>query len=266
MAVSIELITTITITLMGIIIAAYILVLRRNGWIGKSTNYRCPNPACKKIFQNPMKVADLSDVNRSHLACPECGFELDSSLFKKKASFEIIKNETPIQNNYLIINKMGNQVAASDKSSFVNTAKSSFKSKPEIVTGIRGTQEIKYPSQIANTTRNTFTTPPSVASMKNNSETKPPLLTAAKTTPAIPAFVGSTSNTSESAVEPRNSNSNSGKAHKLFNKPSMAIQIKPSGCKFYLGYLYTLPKGTPIPYNCYACTRLIDCYKPLEDR
>ena len=36
---------------------------------------------------------------------------------------------------------------------------------------------------------------------------------------------------------------------------------RPAGCNHYFSYLWTLPKGTITPDECYCCTRLIDCYK-----
>jgi len=72
----IDIVTTITIILIGAIVTVYLSILKQNGWIGKTSNYRCPNPQCRKIFHTPVKVKDLSKKNENHLACPECGFDL----------------------------------------------------------------------------------------------------------------------------------------------------------------------------------------------
>jgi hypothetical protein len=83
----IDIVTAITIILIGAIVTVYLSILKRNGWIGKTSNYRCPNPQCRKIFQTPMKVKDLSNKNETHLACPECGFDL--GLLNAEKSLEI---------------------------------------------------------------------------------------------------------------------------------------------------------------------------------
>jgi hypothetical protein len=53
-----------------------LLILKKNGWIGEASNYRCPNPQCRKIFQVPLKVKDFSTKKVVGLACPECGYDL----------------------------------------------------------------------------------------------------------------------------------------------------------------------------------------------
>jgi len=71
-----EIITAITIILISVILTVYFSVLKKNGWIGEASNYRCPNPQCRKIFQVPMKVKDFSTGKEVGLACPECGYDL----------------------------------------------------------------------------------------------------------------------------------------------------------------------------------------------
>ena len=72
----VDLVTAITIVLIGVILTIYLLILKKNGWIGEASNYRCPNPKCRKIFQVPMKVKDYSTKKEVGLACPECGYDL----------------------------------------------------------------------------------------------------------------------------------------------------------------------------------------------
>lgn len=74
----VDLVTAITIVLIGAILTVYLLILKKNGWIGEASNYRCPNPKCRKIFQVPMKVKDFSTKKEVGLACPECGYDLGS--------------------------------------------------------------------------------------------------------------------------------------------------------------------------------------------
>ena len=72
-----ELVTVITVVLIGVILTIYLLILKKNGWIGEASNYRCPNPQCRKVFQVPMKVKDFSTKKEVGLACPECGCDLE---------------------------------------------------------------------------------------------------------------------------------------------------------------------------------------------
>ena len=74
----VDLVTAITIVLIGVILTIYLLILKKNGWIGEASNYRCPNPQCRKVFQVPMKVKDFSTKKVVGLACPECGYDLGS--------------------------------------------------------------------------------------------------------------------------------------------------------------------------------------------
>jgi hypothetical protein len=74
-----ETITIIAVALISIIFALYLIILRKNGWLGgKSSFYRCPNQECKKVFQKPIELKDLSmNPPRTYPACPECGTNLD---------------------------------------------------------------------------------------------------------------------------------------------------------------------------------------------
>jgi len=74
----IETITILTVITIAAILATYITVLRKNGWLGKAELfYRCPNPQCRKIFRKPATVKDLS-IAEEHVyqGCPECGADL----------------------------------------------------------------------------------------------------------------------------------------------------------------------------------------------
>jgi hypothetical protein len=48
-------------------------------------------------------------------------------------------------------------------------------------------------------------------------------------------------------------------------KKGMPKKDVPEGCNHYFGYLWTLPKGTSTPDECYCCTKLIDCYKETKN-
>ena len=76
---AVTIVTAITIILIVGILAVYLSILKKNGWIGETPNYRCPNPECQKIFQIPLKVKDFSNKKEVHHACPECGYDLGTA-------------------------------------------------------------------------------------------------------------------------------------------------------------------------------------------
>jgi len=47
----------------------------------------------------------------------------------------------------------------------------------------------------------------------------------------------------------------------LEQKIDASKKNRPYGCNHYFGYLWTVPKGTKTPDECYSCARLIECYK-----
>ena len=79
---TVEIITVAAIALIGVIFAVYIIILKKNGWLGgnsESNNfYRCPSKDCKSIFKKPIELKDLSETPaRIYPACPECGADLN---------------------------------------------------------------------------------------------------------------------------------------------------------------------------------------------
>jgi hypothetical protein len=98
-----EVVTIITVVVIGVILALYLMILRKNGWLGGNSDvYRCPNQKCKGIFQKPIEIKDLSVTPaRVYPACPECGVDLGSvlpSLVEKKPKVKAIPK--PIKINF----------------------------------------------------------------------------------------------------------------------------------------------------------------------
>jgi hypothetical protein len=50
------------------------------------------------------------------------------------------------------------------------------------------------------------------------------------------------------------------------NKKVQRKNHKPEGCNHYFSYLWSLPKGTETPDECYCCIKLIDCFKETKDK
>ena len=98
MTLATETVTIIAVLIICVILAIYLTILRRNGWLGGSDKfYRCPNPGCKKIFRNPAKVKDLSETpHRIHYSCPECGTDVEPFL-KSDTSKETTTEAKPKQ-------------------------------------------------------------------------------------------------------------------------------------------------------------------------
>ena len=80
----VEIVIAIDVVLISAILVVDLLILKNNGWIGKTSNYRCPNPQCRKIFQKPLEVKNFSNKKEIRLACPECGYDLGSLKDKRR--------------------------------------------------------------------------------------------------------------------------------------------------------------------------------------
>ena len=89
-------VTVVAVALIAVIFAVYLIILRRMGWLGgKSNFYRCPNQECKKVFQTPVDVKDLSETPpRIYPACPECGAKLDTFFGSRTEISSKIKQKT----------------------------------------------------------------------------------------------------------------------------------------------------------------------------
>jgi len=77
-----EIVTALTVATIGAILLLYFIVLKRKGWLRENSHesfYLCPNLECRKIFQKPIILTDLSQTPaRVHPACPHCGFDLET--------------------------------------------------------------------------------------------------------------------------------------------------------------------------------------------
>jgi len=100
-----EIITALTIASIGAIIFLYFIVLKRKGWLTEEarseTSYLCPNPQCRKVFQEPIKLTDLSQSPpRVYLGCPHCGLDMEKipavTLEKTKTEDQNIPKSKPV--------------------------------------------------------------------------------------------------------------------------------------------------------------------------
>ncbi len=77
-----QMVTALTIASIGAILLLYFIVLKRKGWLTEETksvtSYLCPNPQCRKVFEEPIKLTDLSQKPpRVFLGCPHCGIDME---------------------------------------------------------------------------------------------------------------------------------------------------------------------------------------------
>lgn len=77
-----DVITALTLTGILAILALYVAVVYKKGWLKRNaveTHYLCPNPKCRKPFAQPVHMADLSKTPpESYPACPNCGLNLNT--------------------------------------------------------------------------------------------------------------------------------------------------------------------------------------------
>jgi hypothetical protein len=226
---TIETVTIMAGVIIGVILAIYLIVLRRMGWLGGSDKfYRCPNPGCKKIFRNPAKVKDLSETpHRIHYSCPECGTDVKPFL-KSDTSKETTTEAKPKQ-------------PATPKPVYL-------KQKPE-------TQPIMpKPISLSQKSETQPATPKPVY-LKQKPETQPimpkpiSLSQKSETQPATPSQI------QIKEPEPKQ------KDQTL--KPAIAEDnpktTESSGCQYYFGYLGNRQKNEAIPETCLACPNSLDC-------
>lgn len=78
---SFDVITVVTISGILAILALYITVVYKKGWLGRNhveSHFLCPNQKCRKIFTQPVWLTDLSkSPPESYPACPHCSINLD---------------------------------------------------------------------------------------------------------------------------------------------------------------------------------------------
>jgi len=231
---SIEIVTIVTAVTLGTILAVYLLVLKQNGWLGRGAKfYRCPNRRCNRIFQKPVELKDLSETpQRAYRACPHCGMDLEPLLgsgikqklrLKARTPLPQRKTEVEIGDSALNIETRKPEIAPRTESSGKKLSKPAETPKSQIATENRG-----------KTWKATVTSKPT---SEFREEPDALLKTPQKSYMPQKAPEEGASNTE---VEFSNG--------------------CPEGCTHFFGYLRCLPKGSAVPYGCYSCRKMVDCY------
>ena len=229
----IEAVTIATVAIVCIILAVYLLVLKKNGWLGSrgSRFYRCPNQECKRIFQKPIELKDLSETPaRVYSACPHCGIDLGSLLVSDIEKKLGVKIKTSPQE------KTG--IKIEDSASRIENR------KPEIVEQIESSSmKSLKPIEI----EKTQTVTENRKRLWMTFETAKP--TTAREEP------DALRNTPQKSHSPQKAPKEGASNTKL-----EAANEGPEGCVYFFGYLGRLPKDSVIPPTCYSCRRMIECY------
>lgn len=215
-----EAVTAITITVLSIIIALYVVVLKRKGWLKEETSpqslFLNPNLESKKKFQKPTKSTDLSETPpREHSACPHCGASLTASPSKiqekpKITIEDLLARENHLKHSEEAIVPAGNQ---------------------ETVTSINSTEIPENPAVAVETPK----------PLENSHEYK--ALEHLRAKPLSTEQVEASEVSKEE--EPPTTTS---------------TEAKPQECPHYFGYLRATPKDSALPEACFCCPKIMECF------
>jgi hypothetical protein len=260
-----EPVTILAVAIICVILAIYLSVLKKNGWLGSrgSKFYRCPNPECKGIFQKPIELKDLSETPaRVYPACPHCGFNLEPVLGSgvgKKLALKITppaqhkKTDTKIETTKIETTKT--EVKADVKADVKAEVKTGRKTEDSAAKVEMGNLEVAGPAE------NRGKELPQLVEMKtqisaDNVEErgKPPV----SVQPAQES--GEKSGTLLKPEQSPSQEKAPGEEATMPNAESGFSDKSPKGCPHFFGYLRCLPKGSSAPDYCYSCPIMVDCY------
>jgi len=245
-------ITIIAVALISLIFTLYLIALRKNGWLGGNSNfYRCPNQECKKIFQKPIELKDLStNPPSTYPACPECGANLNTF-------FNSITSKTP---------KITAKPLPNQKKNEINPIESKMATK-KVETSNSNQKQLSMP------TRKTPTVNPLIkptemrrapASNQNQKPLSAPTEKATITKPEIkPIEIKNEAKKTETPNQNQNLPPKPRVRIPMAKTPTESIKRNTagdSGCDYFFGYLATInikQDGTPL--ICLECPRTLEC-------
>jgi hypothetical protein len=227
------------VAIICVILAIYLSVLKKNGWLGSSGSklYRCPNPECKGIFQKPIELKDLSETPaRVYRACPHCGISLEPVLASGIEKKLLLKITAPVQHKETEIEA---EIEADD--SAANIEKRNLEAAgPTENRGRELPQAVEIKTQIG----------------AENCEKLGETLVSTQPT-------RESGEKSDALLKPEQSRSQEKALGEGTTMPSTESEFSdksPKGCPHFFGYLRYLPKGSAAPDNCYSCPIMVDCY------
>jgi hypothetical protein len=220
MALGFELLTVLTVSGILAILAIYVIVVYKKGWLkGESKNdqayYLCPSQKCRRVFKKPVWLTDLSRTPpESYQACPHCGMNVQTTSPSSLATAPSeIAYKSPLSQN--------DTRNVQDRLHFTRREASSAKSEQG--------SEIAEPSPRTSGSRSQLE---SEAEKADRSFFQLPQI--------------------RKEAQPKPSKSLKGSNE----EGSLESQRK---CSHFFGYVRTLPKNTPIPDECLWCPSIVDC-------
>jgi len=259
-----EPVTILAVAIICVILAIYLSVLKKNGWLGNrgSKFYRCPNPECKGIFQKPIELKDLAETPaRVYPACPHCGFNLEPVLASGVGKKLPPKITAPAQHEKM-------EIKTETKTETIKTdVKADIKAdmKAEVKTGTKtGDSAASIEERnlaAAGPIENRGKEFPQLVEIKTQvgaQNCEGPGKTAVSTQPAQES-----KEKSDALLKPQQSPSQEkapGEETATPNPESEFSDKSPKGCPHFFGYLRYLPKGSAAPDECYSCPIMVDCY------
>ena len=235
---TIEAITVVTAVVISTILAIYLFVLKKNGWLGAGSKfYLCPNQECRKVSQKPVELKDLSEIPaRIYHACPHCGTNLESVLASCSERKPRLEVKIPLQPK-----KTGMKIedSASVLKDYLSTPKNSAK---------ESCIHVRASHRDSEDTMKIETRKPEIAQQTQNSYKKS---ASEKIESELTVMLGQV----RASQAPK-------KGLPPTQEPTVQTRMifpSSSDCQYGYGYLSQRDKDEGIPDTCLECPRSLDC-------
>jgi len=219
MALSFDLLTGLTISGILAILAVYLTVVYKKGWLRKESKteqayYLCPNQKCKRVFKKPVWLTDLSKTPpASYQACPHCGMNVQTTSPSLPANPALDATLRPTVSPAEVRGRQN---------------RPPFNKRATVADKVELGGELQHQGpQTSEPTR----------SKSEDSQSPKPILHLPK-------------------IRRDKSEESLGVPKKISGKGSAESTKK---CSHFFGYVRTLPKNTPIPDECLWCPSIVDC-------
>jgi len=214
------LLTALTVSGILAILAIYVIVVYKKGWLKRESRndqayYLCPSQKCRRVFKKPVWLTDLSRTPpESYQACPHCGMN----------------------------------VQAASPSSLATATSEATPKLPLPLSEVRNTQDglhfTRREGATAKSERSSELSQPTLQTSGPKSQPESEGRQVHKPLFQYPQI------RNEAQEKPLGSPKRNGE------KSSFESQRK---CSHFFGYVKTLPKNTPIPDECLWCPSIVDC-------
>jgi len=218
---SFDLIAGITVAGILVILAVYIVIVYKKGWLKKESRtdqqyYLCPNQKCKRVFKKPVWLTDLSTTPpESYQACPHCGINIQATASPRLAASDTAQ--------------------AAPKPPHFSDEVQSPQTGPRFVKSETTSSKTELSKE-----------PPKPVLHAHAAETSP-LHEVRQAHKSIFHFPQIRKDKPQKPLD---------ESEKSFGRSSLESSRK---CSHFFGYVKTLPKNTPIPDECLWCPSIVDC-------